>query len=374
MGGSPEQQRLVSTTSSTAAISNNDPSSTLTLILVSLYVLSGCTQPILMTAIKSAGLADPSCQLYMLFYYLGTASAVFLLKGTSLPSKTTIAKASGIAIWDIGAQSMNYTGAALAGPTIFAIVYSSVTIWAALYSQAFLARRMNRAQWMAVLSVFGGLALTATDSLELGPGVVHGLVLVVLGSSMHGLFYVMSEAVMTKGSEVLTVEQNCAVQGVTASLSFALWQLLYTLPRWQTKLGEPTKAAGTTALGGLALLVLFGFVSFVHSITFYHTLRHLPGGSTSAGVFKGLQAVLVFVLTHLIYCGRVGGDEMCFSTIKFLSLVTVAGGVLWYGHATSQLNATSANNKTIKEDNTYQSVVDPSLRLEMEEAPMIETE
>ena len=85
----------------------------------------------------------------------------------------------------------------------------------------------------------------------------------------------------------------------------------------------------------------------------YPPILHLPGGSTSAGVFKGLQAVLVFVLTHLVYCGRVGGDEMCFSTIKFLSLVTVAGGVLWYGYATSKAGA---KIKTAKHGRSYDAI------------------
>ena len=297
-----------------------------------------------MTALRSAGLADPSCQLYMMFYYFGTALATFLVKG-NWPSKTTMLKASGIALWDVAAQSMNYTGAALAGPTIFAIVYSSVTIWAAIYSQLFLGRKMDAYQWLAVTAVFGGLALTATDSLELGPGVLHGLLLVVVGSSMHGLFYVLSEAVMTKGEERLTVEQNCAIQGLTASATFASWQLIYTVPRWESKIKGPMEAAGTTAFVGLGLLSIFAILSFVHSITFYHALRHLPGGSTSAGVFKGLQAVLVFILTHIIYCGRVGGAEMCFSVIKFLSLVTVAGGVLSYGYATSRSNIAKIKSK-----------------------------
>ena len=31
------------------------------------YVSSGVAQPILMTVAKTAGLADPTCQLYMLF-------------------------------------------------------------------------------------------------------------------------------------------------------------------------------------------------------------------------------------------------------------------------------------------------------------------
>ena len=316
----------------------SSPTFAITAAIVTLYVLSGSCQPLMMTVLRYAGLADPTCQLYMLFYYFGPASAVFMLlkEHAEWPSKKTILKACGIAMFDIVAQTMNYTGASLAGPTIFAIVYSSVTVWAALYSQAFLGRLMDVWQWVGVIAVFGGLALTASDSLELGPGVLHGLILVTIGSSMHGIFYVMSEAVMTVGEEKLSVQQNCAVQGMTASFSFFLWQMVYTAPRFDNKIWEPMQKAETSVFLALSILVVFALISFIHSITFYHTLRHLPGGSTSAGVFKGLQAVLVFVLTDWIYCGRIGGDEMCFSKTKFMSLVTVLGGVIWYGLATNE--------------------------------------
>jgi hypothetical protein len=68
----------------------------------------------------------------------------------------------------------------------------------------------------------------------------------------------------------------------------------------------------------------------LHSVSFYFTVAYYPGGSTSAGVMKGLQAVLVFVAAHLLYCGvdhPVENSNMCFSTIKFASLVTVVSGV-----------------------------------------------
>ncbi len=39
-----------------------------TLIVAALYVLSGSTQPLLITLVKSAGLGDPHCQVYMLMY------------------------------------------------------------------------------------------------------------------------------------------------------------------------------------------------------------------------------------------------------------------------------------------------------------------
>jgi hypothetical protein len=45
----------------------------LTDVLAALYVLSGVSQPIIMTFCRDAGLADPIAQLYMVFYYFGPA-------------------------------------------------------------------------------------------------------------------------------------------------------------------------------------------------------------------------------------------------------------------------------------------------------------
>ena len=68
---------------------------------------------------------------------------------------------------------MNYTGSAMAGPTLFAIIYSSVTVWAAVFSRVLLARRMGRLQWTGIVVVFAGLTVTAFDSLPLGGGVLQ---------------------------------------------------------------------------------------------------------------------------------------------------------------------------------------------------------
>ena len=65
-------------------------------------------------------------------------------------------------------------------------------------------------------------------------------------------------------------------------------------------------------------------------------MKNFPGGATSAGVMKGLQAVLVFVVTSLVFCGRTGGDEMCFTVLKLVSLVAVVLGVGMYGTSTER--------------------------------------
>lgn len=169
------------------------PSKAITVLWAACYVLSGICQPLIMTVCKQAGLADSSAQLYMLFYYVGPSALLLTLFGDKSPPWPTVAtlfKASGIALFDIGAQSLNYTGAGLAGPTVFAIIYSSVTIWTAVFSRLFLRRSLSAGKRLAVLIVFGGLALTASDSVKLGPDVAKGTVLVVLGSIMHGSTYV----------------------------------------------------------------------------------------------------------------------------------------------------------------------------------------
>ena len=150
---------------------------------------------------------------------------------------------------------------------------------------------------------------------------------------------------MTRGEDKLSVQQNTGIQGTVAALFFTIWQILYTIPNWENKIWQPMQEAGSTIPYAFGLLVLFGFTNLLHSVTFFHTLLNFPGGATSAGVMKGLQAVLVFLFTDILYCGKLGGPEMCFSTAKFLSLLTVCGGVLGYGYATEFFDHSTGGSK-----------------------------
>jgi len=238
---------------------------------------------------KQAGLANPKCQLYMLFYYIGPALVALQMKCScngrvssrekqikklstrcdqntnennlnygsvsssnspshshqtssqidssnshnqtikdsddrAWPTKPLFIKASLIALFDIFAQSMVYTGNNLAGPTIFAIIYSSVTIWTALYSKVLLNRILNKLQWMGVILVVIGLSLTASDTKKVGDRVFFGAMLILVGSSFHGLTYVLSERIMTAAHERISIRANCAVQGMVATIVLLIWQ------------------------------------------------------------------------------------------------------------------------------------------------------
>lgn len=234
---------------------------------------------------------------------------------------------------------------------------------------------------MGVFLVVAGLSLTAMDSLAVGRSIFLGACLILVGSSFHGLTYVWSEMLMTKKStstsssesslttsvtssigstdattattmtvsprknhsnprrqerQYISVRANCAIQGIVATSALLLWQILYTLPRLQSLILDPMAHAGTTPLEALAILFTISLSNLLHGVTFFITLKHFPGGATSAGVLKGLQAVFVFAASSIVLCGRWGGIEMCWSRIKFVSLVVVVCGILLYGTFTEK--------------------------------------
>lgn len=323
-----------------------------TFVMASLYVLSGVTQPLIMTLIKKAGLADPSCQLFMLFYYLGPASIVLRLvlfdKSTVWPCQKTFNKALVIACCDLVSQTINYTGSSMAGPTLFSIIYSSVAIWTAIFSRILLHRRLTVQQWCGVVIVFSGLALTGFDSVSMGSQVWTGSLFVVLGSMLNSFTYVLSESIM-KGKEQLPVQVNCAIQASVGFIVLLLWQIVYTRPRYEALIHAPIAQAHTTTLQAASILLSFAVANLIHYMAFFYTLKHVSGGATSAGVMKALQSVLVFAFTSLAYCGRLGGNEMCFSSTKLASLVVVVGGIILFGKSTAKTRVREGHSK--KESN-----------------------
>jgi hypothetical protein len=151
--------------------------------------------------------------------------------------------------------------------------------------------------------------------------------LVLLGAGAH-----YTEKPLFRHSEPtgLSVRETTAIQACTACLLAAVWQLCYTVRHLNEVVVRPARDAGTSVAFALLLYSIFGTSNIVHATSFFYTLQHYPGGATSAGLFKGLQAVLVFLATHFLYCGRIGGAEMCFTLKKLTALVAVVGGVVLF--------------------------------------------
>ena len=207
---------------------------------------------------------------------------------------------------------------------------------------------MSRDQWIGVVLVVFGLSVTAMDSVSEGEHVFAGAILILVGSSLHAITYVLSEMIMVPSSETesagrfikfrlepISTRANCAIQGIMACLVFFVWQIFYTFPRFQVLILNQMNNAGTTLCQAFCILISITLANILHSITFFQTLKDFPGGATSAGVLKGLQAVLVFLISSVMLCGRIGGSEMCWTQTKLLSLVVVVCGILLYGKSTT---------------------------------------
>jgi len=136
----------------------------------------------------------------------------------------------------------------------------------------------------------------------------------------------------------------CAIYGSVACCGYGFWQLVYTRRHFTTLILEPMKIADTTFGQAGIILCSISFASLIHSVTFFHTVKFCPGGATSAGVMKAFQAVLVFVATSFVFCGKIGGTEMCFTTGKFVSLIIVVVGVLVFGKATELVEEESGHD------------------------------
>lgn len=211
-----------------------------------------------------------------------------------------------------------------AGSSIFAVVYASVTIWSALLSRLLLQRRLNRRQWLSILGVFCGLALTGLDAKSLGSEVFAGSLMIAAGTILHATCHTLSELISVRGYRI-PAHLNACLQGLTGCMVVGTWQLFFTTSHWQ-RIAGPVEEAGSSWAFCLTLLTALALSNFVHAGSFFHLLTKV--GVVSTGVAKALQGVLVFVLSHLFYCQH--DESQCFSPVKGVSLLVVISGVLVY--------------------------------------------
>lgn len=294
-------------------------------------ISTGVSQPLLMSQLRFAGLADPRCQFYVVPYYFGMACTGVLMMCNPTPRLRTLPLARSALIACVGfvAQTLNWTGNMFAGSAIFAVIYSSVTIWAALLSRVLMQRILTAWQWCGILTVFFGLAITGIEAKNQGDRIFLGASMVTVGAILHALSHSLSEFVSVRGPRIPPYVNSC-VQGMVCLVLIGSWQCTYTASNWE-KISEPMEEAGTSWSYACLLLGAVAAGNLVHAATFFYLLTSI--GVVSTGVLKSLQAVAVFCLSHFLYCER--DESQCFTPVKGVSLVTVACGILCYVVATA---------------------------------------
>ena len=112
----------------------------------------------------------------------------------------------------------------------------------------------------------------------MGHKVWSGSCLVMVGSMTNALTYVLTESIMTKNKEALSVQVNCAIQGSVGCVVLCFWQLIYTRPRYDNLIRQPMERANTTLFQAACILVSFAIANFIHYMSFFYTLKHFWGG------------------------------------------------------------------------------------------------
>lgn len=291
-------------------------------------MVTGVFQPTLIEVLSYQGACEKSTFLFILPTYIGMAFSVLSNIRSLTYGKIRWARMSTLVLIDLFSGILCFTGLVNAGSAIFTVVYSSVTVYTALFSWLFFGRQLHYMQWSGVCLVMVGLIsssfggnMFSDDSEDVGIGVM----MIMVGSMFHSLYYIISESIL-KDDDPIAPEFLATFQGLCGSFVFGLWQFIYTFPRWDSLISDEIAAHNGDFFTIAFTYVMLVIVNFIHGVCFFHMLKMV--GSTTTGVLKGVISVLVFIISHFAFCSF--QKSQCFSVGKGMSLVLVVLGVACY--------------------------------------------
>ena len=300
----------------------------LLVLILAAYIASGVCQPVLIELLAYNGMCEKNTMLYILPNYIGMSLSFLMnFRNSWRQGKiqwTTIVILSSV---DILSQYLNFSGLVNAGSLIFTVIYSSVTVYTAIFSYVFLNRQLHSMQWIAVFLIMLGLIFGGRGAAELGGRDVSlGVIQIFIGSMFHSLTYILSEFLLKNASEPIAPEMLSTLMGLGGFIVFSLWQIIYTFPNFQVLVVDSIASKhGNIHVITFTVIILI-VVNFIHAICFFNLLEIV--GSTTTGVLKGVQSVLVFGISHFAFCSF--QKSQCFTPEKGVSLFIVVFGVLLY--------------------------------------------
>eukprot|EP01038_Epipyxis_sp_PR26KG_P007848 gene7848-10656_t len=291
--------------------------------LLVLFVLSGVVIPLLIEFISISGACEKST--FLIALPGSMAMSLSILTNLKVRKQGIIRwdMIVFIAVCDICSQILNLNGLIYAGSAIFTVVYSSVTIYTAVFARIFLNVRLQSTQWFGIFVVFAGLAIVSIGAKTDGRDVFFGVILILLGSLIHSLTYIASEYLLAIIDNPIAPELLCTLLGSITLCMNLIWQIFYTVPRYNEK--------------------LLGLV-----------------GSISTGLLKCAQTVIIFIFSHYAFCSI--QKSQCFTISKGFSLLLVLLGVSIYTHYNDKNHShhhVKHNNSLLNDHkNKYQSIPD----------------
>ena len=269
-------------------------------------------------------------------------------------------------------------GLELAGSAIFGIIFSSVTVWTALFTCAILKKAQSAVKMLGIATVVIGLTLPTLDKngddSTQGRLVFLGIMCVAAlgwtcarqhgrrlpppiaaadaaaaadsntqplrvpaaacrltftGTLFYALEYTLCEQVFSLYERPVDSKELCFFTGGWGLLMTLMWMCVYTTPRWQeVVVGEIAEHDGSLPL------ILFLFLTHtinngVHNYAWFVVCELESGVST--GLLMGVKAATLFLASAICFCDE-AHTEQCMTPAKAsaTAIVLVGTGVYYY--------------------------------------------
>lgn len=290
------------------------------------YVLSGILTPLLIELLSINGSAEKTTMLIALPNSIGMACCILTNWSARRAGKIRWRLVFTISFFDTISQVLNMNGLIFAGSAIFTVIYSSVTIYTAIFSYIFLNRQIHFMQWFGVIVVMIGLASTSLSAKNDGDDVEFGVFLILIGTALHSVTYIISEYLLAVVEDAIAPQLLSSILGAIGSFLIICWQLIYTLPNIQEKVIDEFYLHDGNISVVISSYIALGAACMIHALCFFFLIGSV--GSTTTSISKGVQSVAIFIASHYAFCNT--QQSQCFTPLKGCSLIIVIIGVLIY--------------------------------------------
>lgn len=302
-------------------------------LIMFLYIGTALLQPTLTDKIRYSGGAGhvgwPPTLLATLSNTLAMTSLITIASGrlsnVLCSDRATLRRVLIATAFDFISGCSLTTGLLMVGGATFVVIYSSTTVWTALWARCW-GEKLTSGRWTGVLLISGGMILSAsgslTDAVAAGDAaatttIVLGCGALVVGTMLHAAMFVYSEnAIKKAGIDLLLL---CSSMGTLEASVLGAWNLSL-LASQGPSLYQSTDVANSASLQQLLL----------HAWAFFNMLEKV--GAVSSAVMKGLQLVLVFAFSVVYFCQF--QSTQCFTVQKASGVAVVAAGLLVYAYST----------------------------------------
>ncbi|KAI8915394.1 hypothetical protein DFJ77DRAFT_462494, partial [Powellomyces hirtus] len=231
-----------------------------------------------------------------------------------------------IAALDVFGNLVLTVGQFMVGSGLYQVIYASIVGITAVLSWGFLRRAFNPGQWAAVVVIMLGLSVSAVGSAQLPESasdhnVMVGFGITFLGTCIYSSVYTLNDYMLSSTKRPMLPSQQCFWVGLYSSCICLVVMIIVALPTLRTM---PLSDPGVI----LMYLSLIGS-SLGHNVTYFQLLEST--GAVATGVLQALRAVMVFGLSHILFCK--GDAAQCFTMGKGFATAIVCAGVVGFSCA-----------------------------------------